>query len=32
MLAELGESADSVLTELGKRFGISGIEEKLSRN
>ena len=32
MLAELGESADSVLTELGKRFGISGIDEKLSRN
>jgi len=32
MLAELGESADSVLTELAKRFGISGIDEKLSRN
>ncbi len=32
MLASLGESADSVLTELGNRFGISGIEEKLSRN
>ena len=32
MLAELGESADSVLAELGNRFGISGIDEKLSRN
>ena len=32
MLASLGESADSVLTELGSRFGCSGIEEKLSRN
>ncbi len=32
MLAELGESADSVLNELGRRFGLSGIDEKLSRN
>jgi phosphoribosyl-ATP pyrophosphohydrolase len=32
MLAELGESADSVLAELGRRFGVSGIDEKLSRN
>ena len=32
MLASLGESADSVLSELGSRFGISGIEEKLSRS
>ena len=32
MLAELGESADSVLDELSRRFGLSGIDEKLSRN
>lgn len=32
MLAELGESADSVLNELNRRFGLSGIDEKNSRN
>jgi phosphoribosyl-ATP pyrophosphohydrolase len=32
MLSALGTSADSVLAELGSRFGISGIEEKRSRN
>ncbi len=31
MLTALGESADSVLDELNRRFGRSGIEEKLSR-
>lgn len=31
MLAELGESADSVLAELARRFDLSGLEEKRSR-
>lgn len=31
MLSHLGESADSVLTELAKRFNLSGLEEKASR-
>lgn len=31
MLAALGESVDSVLSELQRRAGTSGIEEKLSR-
>ena len=32
MLSHLGENADSVLEELGRRFGLSGLEEKSSRN
>ena len=32
MLAALGESSDSILNELAQRFGLSGIDEKLSRN
>lgn len=31
MLSHLGESAESVLNELQRRFGTSGIEEKASR-
>lgn len=31
MLSHLGENADAVLEELGRRFDISGIEEKASR-
>ena len=31
MLSHLGESADSVLEELQRRFDISGLEEKASR-
>ncbi|MBV1914790.1 MAG: phosphoribosyl-ATP diphosphatase [Pseudomonadales bacterium] len=31
MLSELGEHPDSVLKELERRFGLSGIEEKNSR-
>ncbi len=31
MLSELGESSESVLAELHRRFGRSGIEEKASR-
>ncbi len=31
MLSHLGESADSVLAELNRRFNISGLEEKASR-
>ena len=32
MLSHLGESADSVLAELARRFDMSGLEEKASRN
>ena len=32
MLSHLGESPQSVIDELGKRFDISGIEEKASRD
>jgi len=32
MLSHLGESADAVLAELARRFGISGLDEKASRN
>ena len=32
MLSHLGENADAVLAELARRFGISGLEEKASRN
>jgi phosphoribosyl-ATP pyrophosphohydrolase len=32
MLSHLGESAESVLEELEKRFGLSGHEEKASRS
>ena len=32
MLAHLGENADAVLAELARRFGISGLDEKASRN
>jgi phosphoribosyl-ATP pyrophosphohydrolase len=32
MLSHLGESADSVLRELGNRFAMSGLEEKASRS
>lgn len=32
MLSHLGSNADEVLTELGRRFGVSGIDEKASRN
>lgn len=31
MLSHLGENADAVLTELAKRFNMSGLEEKASR-
>jgi phosphoribosyl-ATP pyrophosphohydrolase len=31
MLAELGSDIDEVVAELGRRFGMSGIEEKASR-
>ncbi|MBL4783223.1 MAG: phosphoribosyl-ATP diphosphatase [Porticoccaceae bacterium] len=31
MLSHLGENADSVLAELARRFGISGLDEKASR-
>lgn len=31
MLSHLGENADSVLTELARRFDISGLDEKASR-
>ena len=31
MLSHLGESADAVLAELQRRFGLSGLEEKASR-
>ncbi|MBQ0719093.1 MAG: phosphoribosyl-ATP diphosphatase [Gammaproteobacteria bacterium] len=31
MLSHLGENADSVLAELGRRFDISGLDEKASR-
>lgn len=31
MLSHLGSNADEVLTELGRRFGVSGIDEKASR-
>ena len=32
LLSQQGLSADDILNELAKRFGISGIEEKASRN
>jgi len=32
MLSHLGESAEPVLKELEHRFGVSGIDEKASRN
>jgi len=32
MLADLGETATPVLEELERRFGLSGLEEKASRN
>ncbi len=32
MLSHLGENAESVLNELARRFNISGLEEKASRN
>ena len=32
MLAHLGENADAVLAELARRFGVSGLDEKASRN
>ncbi len=32
MLSHLGENADAVLAELARRFGMSGLEEKASRN
>ncbi len=31
MLSHLGENADAVLTELARRFDLSGLEEKASR-
>ncbi len=31
MLSHLGEDANAVIEELGRRFGQSGIEEKASR-
>ncbi len=31
MLSHLGENADAVLSELGRRFGMSGIDEKAAR-
>ena len=32
MLSHLGLGPDAVLEELGRRFGLSGLEEKASRN
>ncbi len=32
MLSHLGETADAVLDELQRRFGLSGLDEKASRN
>ncbi|MBT5071853.1 MAG: phosphoribosyl-ATP pyrophosphatase, partial [Porticoccaceae bacterium] len=32
MLSHLGENATSVLEELERRFGLSGLEEKAQRN
>lgn len=32
MLSHLGEDASAVLDELGRRFGLSGLEEKASRD
>ncbi|MBQ0799747.1 MAG: phosphoribosyl-ATP diphosphatase [Porticoccaceae bacterium] len=32
MLSHLGENAGSVLQELDRRFGLSGLDEKASRN
>ncbi len=32
MLSHLGENADAVLAELARRFGVSGLDEKASRN
>lgn len=32
MLSHLGENADAVLNELARRFNISGLDEKASRN
>lgn len=32
MLAHLGENADAILLELARRFGVSGLDEKASRN
>lgn len=32
MLSHLDTDADAVLQELGRRFGLSGLEEKASRN
>ena len=32
MLSHLGENADAVLEELARRFDLSGLEEKASRN
>jgi len=32
MLAQQGLSPDDILSELGRRFGLSGLEEKASRN
>ena len=32
MLSHLGESHESVMTELQRRFNLSGLEEKASRN
>ncbi|WP_101758345.1 phosphoribosyl-ATP diphosphatase [Oceanicoccus sp. KOV_DT_Chl] len=32
MLSELGANSDDVLTELARRFNLSGLEEKASRN
>ncbi len=32
MLSHLGEDADSVVKELARRFDLSGLEEKASRN
>jgi len=32
MLSHLGEDSDSVLTELQRRFNLSGLEEKASRD
>lgn len=32
MLSHLGENADAVLQELARRFDISGLDEKASRN
>lgn len=31
-LSQLGERPEAVLDELGRRFGLSGLEEKASRN